>query len=161
MRDYDPPSKETSKSGTVGFADGIAPQSRMSDEKRSEHLMRKNRFSKTGAGLRSPFFFVLFPSTFSFILLSAGKKKKRKWTKNSVRSISVVEETAGFRTKVCAKAQPKSLVITAQTRSSAERLSGSESVEEWKQLNSEPRFAPKYSCSRLISPRKHVQAQSA
>ena len=38
-------------------------------------------------------------------------------------------ETAGFRTKVCAKVQLKSLDITAQTRSSAERLSGSESED--------------------------------
>ena len=81
--DHRPPSKETSKSGTVGFADGVrAPQSRLRDEKRSEHLMRKSRFSKTPSETAEPFFFFLFPSGFSCFFFCERRNKRNETKKH-------------------------------------------------------------------------------
>ena len=57
------------------------PQSRLSDEKRSEHLMRKSRFSKTPSGTAEPFFFFLFPSGFSCFFFCERRNKRNETKK--------------------------------------------------------------------------------
>ena len=61
---------------------GSSPQSRLRDEKRSEHLMRKSRFSKTPSETAEPFFFFLFPSGFSCFFF-CERRNKRNETKNT------------------------------------------------------------------------------
>ena len=63
---------------------GLPPQSRLRDEKRSEHLMRKSRFSKTPSETAEPFFFFLFPSGFSCFFF-CERRNKRNETKKHLR----------------------------------------------------------------------------
>ena len=55
---------------------GLPPQSRLRDEKRSEHLMRKSRFSKTPS--ETAVAFLLFSLSVWFLLFLLLRKKKQE-----------------------------------------------------------------------------------
>ena len=55
---------------------GLSPQSRLRDEKRSEHLMRKSRFSKTPS--ETAVAFLLFSLSVWFLLFLLLRKKKQE-----------------------------------------------------------------------------------
>ena len=72
---------------TTSFLRNLSPE--RENERPRPPLMETSKFGAVEFARigRSPFFFLLFPSTFSNFLLSAGKKKKRKWTKETRRKV--------------------------------------------------------------------------